>query len=185
MWRRVQVVAMQIHHSNSILKKYIAKPIALIVFLTLLTLSGCGSPPTSDRIVTPTSPTSSPVTEQPQSPQTTTVTIYTADAQCQELVPQTVTVSAAQPIEDAVGEIIRKAGTVDFAIVGYRVNVDANTGVATVDLRLDPDSRREFVSLSSCENFSLFGSLEKTLTTNPQWQIDTVRFTERGEEIET
>jgi hypothetical protein len=72
---------------------------------------------------------------------------------------------------------------VAFDLAGYRVQLNENTGVATVDLRLDPESERQFVSLSSCEKFSLFGSLEKTLTSNPEWQINRVRFTERGEEI--
>jgi hypothetical protein len=64
---------------------------------------------------------------------------------------------------------------------GYRVRV--NNGVATVDLRLSPQSKRNFVSLSSCEQFALFGSVRKTLTNNSQWKIKEVRFTEKGEAI--
>lgn len=112
------------------------------------------------------------------------VTIYEVDSQCQELLPQTVSVTSDRPIEAAVGQVIQNAGTVDFNIVGYRVTVDNTTGVATVDLRADPNSQRQFVSLSSCERFSLFGSLERTLTENPQWQIQTVEFTERGEPLD-
>jgi hypothetical protein len=61
------------------------------------------------------------------------------------------------------------------------VNVD--NGVATIDLRIAPESKRQIVSLSSCEQFALFGSLRKTLTSNPQWNIKDVRFTERGQEV--
>ncbi len=132
----------------------------------------------------PTNGTGSPDSQQPQSVATANVTIYEADPQCQELLPQTVTVPGDRPIEAAVAQVIQNAGTVDFDIVGYRVTVDNTTRIATVDLRADPSSERQFVSLSSCERFSLFGSLERTLTENPQWQIETVEFTDRGEPLE-
>ncbi|MFM6369036.1 MAG: sporulation/spore germination protein, partial [Dolichospermum sp.] len=38
-------------------------------------------------------------------------------------------------------------------------------------------------SLSSCEQFALFGSVRKTLMSNSEWKIKDVRFTERGEDI--
>lgn len=190
MWRRVQELAMQVIQSNCVLKKYIAK---LIPGIIVVSLSSCVNPPPDDALVSPTgsSPPAtttttapSPISEQPQSANPVNVTIYKADAQCQELIPQTVLVSAEEPIEAAVGKVLQERGTVDFDLAGYRVSVNENTGVATVDLRLDPNAERQFVSLSSCEKFSLFGSLEKTLTSNPEWEIDTVRFTDRGVEIE-
>jgi hypothetical protein len=174
---------MQFIPSNYVLKKYIAK---LIVGIIVVGLTSCGTPSTEDRIETPTEPvppTASPIPEQPQSTNTVQVTIYTADAECQELIPQTVEVPSDRQIEAAVGEVLEERTTVAFDLAGYRVQLNENTGVATVDLRLDPESERQFVSLSSCEKFSLFGSLEKTLTSNPEWQINRVRFTERGEEI--
>ncbi|MCS6794155.1 MAG: hypothetical protein N3E45_01570 [Oscillatoriaceae bacterium SKW80] len=64
------------------------------------------------------------------------------------------------------------------------MRVAAKTGVATVEMRLSPNSKRQFVSLSSCEQFGLFGSLRKTLTSNPAWKIKEVRFSEGGKEIE-
>lgn len=112
---------------------------------------------------------------------TVNVTLYISDTQCQELVPQTITVAAQQPVTDAVGKILEQRDNGDFSFFGYRVNI--KDGVATVDLRLDPKSRRQITSLSSCEQFALFGSLRKTLTSNPQWGIKDVRFTERGEQI--
>jgi hypothetical protein len=48
---------------------------------------------------------------------------------------------------------------------------------------LSPNSRRQFVSLSTCEQFALFGSLRKTLTDNSPLKIKGVRFTERGQDI--
>ncbi|MEM6755064.1 MAG: sporulation/spore germination protein [Cyanobacteria bacterium P01_C01_bin.38] len=109
------------------------------------------------------------------------ITVFTSDLQCQELVPQKVSVSANEPVKDAVGKIIAAKNTADINISNYRVNL--NNGTATVDFRIPPDSPRQLVSLSSCEQFTLFRSIEKTLTSNPKWKIRNVRFTQSGEEI--
>jgi hypothetical protein len=112
---------------------------------------------------------------------TTNVTVYTSDAQCQELIPQKADVSAAEPMNEAIGKIFKEQNTADFSVSGYRVNV--KNGVAIVDIRISPDSKRQVSSLSSCEQFALFSSVRKTLISNSQWKIKDVRFTERGEEI--
>lgn len=114
---------------------------------------------------------------------TVTLTIYQADNQCQTLVPETVAVPATRVIDTAVGEVLKQADSGDFDLAGYRVQVNSNSGVATVDFRLSPNSRRQFVSLSSCEQFALFGSLRKTLTDNSRLKIKNVRFTQQGQEI--
>ncbi|MEA5571247.1 hypothetical protein [Calothrix sp. UHCC 0171] len=122
-----------------------------------------------------------PSTAQTPTGKTTEVTVYTSDTQCQELVPQKIPVSAQAPVVGAVGKVLEGRDNGDFSLSGYRVNV--NNGIATVDLRLSPNSKRILTSLSSCEQFALFGSLRKTLTSNSQWKIKDVRFTEKGEEI--
>lgn len=141
---------------------------------------------------TPAQPqTQTPVTRQPlnttgsiaQAKDTVTLTIYQADNQCQTLVPEKVAVPATRIVDTAVGEVLKQADSGDFDLAGYRVQVNSNSGVATVDFRLAPNSRRQFVSLSSCEQFALFGSLRKTLTTNSQLKIKNVRFTQQGQEI--
>ncbi|MEO1428282.1 MAG: GerMN domain-containing protein [Cyanobacteria bacterium J06633_8] len=109
------------------------------------------------------------------------ITVYTSDLQCQKLVPQKVSVSANEPMKDAVGRIIASKNTADLNIANYRVNF--NKGTATVDFRLSPNSRRQLVSLSSCEQFTLFQSIQKTLTSNPKWNVKNVRFTQSGKEI--
>ncbi|MGJ5676409.1 MAG: sporulation/spore germination protein [Nostochopsis sp.] len=121
----------------------------------------------------------SPTTDKTD--KTVNVTLYTSDAQCQELVPKKTTVPAQEPVAGVVGKILDQRDNGDFNFSGYRVNI--KNGVATVDLRLTPNSQRQIVSLSSCEQFALFGSLRKTLTSNPQWGIKDVRFTEQGKEI--
>nr|WP_230968546.1 sporulation/spore germination protein [Nostoc sp. WHI] len=125
---------------------------------------------------TPSSSTSKTVNGK-----TTNVTIYTSDTQCQELIPEKVLVPAEEPVTNVVGKIIEKRDTSDFSLSGYRVNI--KNGIATVDLRISPQSKRQIASLSSCEQFALFGSLRKTLTSNAQWNIKEVRFTERGQDI--
>ncbi len=92
-------------------------------------------------------------------------------------------VSVEDPIEAAVGKVLEARNSADFTVAGYRIDIDPSTGVATVDMRLTPGSQRRFVSMSSCEQFALFGSLRRTLTENRQWGINEVRFTDRGEEI--
>jgi hypothetical protein len=109
------------------------------------------------------------------------VTVYSSDAQCQELVPQKTAIPAEEPVAGVVGKILEGRDSGDFSLSGYRVNV--KDGVATVDFRLNPNSKRFLTSLSSCEQFALFGSLRKTLTSNNQWKIKDVRFTEKGEEV--
>lgn len=111
----------------------------------------------------------------------TSITLYVSDDQCQELLPQKTEVSMDDPIQDAVGKIFKQQNTADFIISGYRV--DINNGIATVDLRIDPKSKRQISSLSSCEQFVLFNSVRKTLTSNSQWKIKNVRFTEKGQNI--
>jgi hypothetical protein len=98
------------------------------------------------------------------------------------LIPETIQVPADRALEATVGKIINNQDNLDFQLGGYRISRDSN-GVATVDLRLIPNPRRQIVSLSTCEQFALFGSLRETLTRNPDWNIKSVRFTERGKEI--
>ncbi len=69
----------------------------------------------------------------------------------------------------------------DFSVAGYRVSVEGSRAI--VDLRLPPGSKRQFRSLSSCEQLALFGGIRKTLTSNAQWKIQSVQFTEKGQEI--
>ncbi|MFM2064691.1 MAG: hypothetical protein RLZZ507_4362 [Cyanobacteriota bacterium] len=179
--------------------KYILPVILLAVCSSISSCSSSdtsdntASAPTQNSTVSPT-PLNSPVTSQPFSTQpspdatskavsgkTTQVTLYTSDAQCQDYISKPASVSADEPMNEAVGKILEQRDTADFNLVGYRVSVD--NGVATIDLRIAPESKRQIVSLSSCEQFALFGSLRKTLISNPQWNIKDVRFTEQGKEV--
>ncbi len=65
-----------------------------------------------------------------------------------------------------------------FKLESYQVNINGST--ATVDMQLAPSSQRQFVSLSSCEQRALFGSVEKTLLNNADWNVSAVKFTSNG-----
>jgi len=163
-----------------ITKRYILFFIIITVFANL---SSCNSSATSSYVeATPNSiiyPHIEPAV--PTTDKTVDITLYTSDTECQKLIPQQVLVSAEEPIKNAVGKILEQIDTSDFSLSGYRVSV--KNGVATVDLRISPRSKRQLVSLSLCEQFALFGSIRKTLTSNVQWKIKQVRFTEQGQEI--
>ncbi len=126
--------------------------------------------------------TSQPLqTSSTASAKTVPVSVYKIDNQCRDFVEEKTVVPANQPIAGAVGKVLENADSADFNLAGYRVDVAA--GVATIDLRVAPGSRRKLASLSSCEQLAIFGGLRKTLTSNAQWKIKSVRFTERGKEV--
>jgi hypothetical protein len=151
------------------------------------------TPPTVTPDAQPSAPSTSasepeksdkPTVAQPaNTPDMATVSIYVMDDSCNDFVKESVQVAEPQAASDAVGKVIAYGSFAEFKLSGYRVNIDASSGVATVDLRLDPSSVRTFVSLSSCEQRSLFGGIEETLMQNPDWKVKEVRFTNRGEAL--
>ena len=124
----------------------------------------------------------SPLTPQPSDAvKTITLNIYRTDSQCETLIPEPVAVAAETPVTASVGNVIAQVSSGDLDLAGYRVNL--NNGIATIDLRLSPDSQRQFISLSMCEQLGLFGSIRKTLLENSQLNIKDVHFTDQGRKI--
>ena len=119
----------------------------------------------------------------PEPVNTVKVNLYQPDIECKQLIPQPVAVKIDRSLDTAVSKVLQATNTADYTVTGYRVTVD-DRGLATVDLRLHPDSRRQFISLSMCEQFALFGSLRETLINHSDWQIKAVQFTERGKLIQ-
>ncbi len=177
-----------------------------VVPLTVsLVLSSCGTAPSNSPVASspdvsssvapspsssPTAKKSPPVASRPSQPlqtssvvsaKTVAVNVYKLDTQCRDFVAEKTAVSANQPIAGAVGKVLENADSADFSLSGYRVNVAA--GVATIDLRVAPGSKRTLASLSSCEQLAIFGGLRKTLTSNAEWKVKSVRFTDRGKEV--
>ncbi|OCQ92174.1 hypothetical protein BCD67_19700 [Oscillatoriales cyanobacterium USR001] len=179
---------------NSIQRYQVALAVSLIIFS--LNGSNLLPPEVKQSIpplpVTPT-PTATPKSESldpPRPPElkpvaiadSVTVTIYEVDSQCQALIPQKVSVRREHPIEAAVSKVLEQQYTSDFDL-SYRVILDRSQRLATIDLRIPANSKRQLASLSSCEQLALFGSLRQTLIGNRGWQIQKVRFTEEGQEI--
>ena len=159
-----------------------------ILSFTILSLSSCSTPEVeTETSPTPTATVSPQPTPEPQkqtlSPaDTVPVTIYQVDTQCSELVPRQITVPKEQALERAIAEVLAQQSSSDFTL-NYRVNVDQEKQVVTIDFRVPTNADRTFNSLSSCEQLALFGSLRKTIIGNSNWQINEVIFTEQGEEI--
>jgi hypothetical protein len=126
-------------------------------------------------------PKAVPQTAQSATGKTIAVTIYTPDRQCLDLLPQKISVSATQPLQATVGKIITNYNSSDFRVSQYQVKLEG--GTAIVDLQVAPDSQRTFNSLTTCEQLALFGSIQKTLTSNAHWQIEAVEFTQDGKEL--
>ncbi len=112
---------------------------------------------------------------------TVTVSVYTIDDQCNDFVSQSVQVPSDAPMSEAVGKVMSETPLNAFKLDGYQVSLDGSTAV--VDLRLAAGSERQFVSLSSCEQRSLFGGVSETLLNNDGWGIDAVKFTNGGKEL--
>jgi len=184
---------------DDVMTTTIARLTACLMSLIALTLGSCSAPtvadaPTDDRSPAPTP--SSPIATQPApSPSvaarlaaptgtpspTTTINIYKVDTQCANLAPEKVTVTANRSLEAAIAQVLAETDSGDFSIAGYRVSREG--AQAIVDLRLPANAKRSFYSLSSCEQLALFGGIRKTLLNNSQWKIQSVQFTEKGQEI--
>ncbi len=127
-------------------------------------------------------PDSTGVGKQPgESSEMVTVSVYTIDDQCNDFVEQSVQVPSDQAIASAVGKAMGSVDYNAFKLAGYQVNINGSTAV--VDMQLAPGSQRQFVSLSSCEQRALFGSVEETLLKNSDWDVDAVKFTASGKEL--
>jgi len=127
-------------------------------------------------------PDSAGVDKQPSEPgEMVTVSVYTIDDQCNDFVEESIQVPSDEAIASAVGKAMGAIEYNAFKLSGYQVNINGRT--ATVDMQLAPGSQRQFVSLSSCEQRALFGSVEETLLNNSDWDVDAVKFTASGKEL--
>ncbi len=114
---------------------------------------------------------------------TATVTVYKVNKLCQTLKPETVTGQDNQLMSSVVNEVLKQQIFDSLGLVGYRLTIDRDLGIATLDLRALGNSRQKLQNLSSCQMLGLFGGVRQTLTSYAPWQIKTVRFTELGQDI--
>ena len=175
-----------------------ARMTSLALTLSLI-MAGCATAPetvvvepkaTPDAVETPqAAPDKQPVSAQPdgqsdldkQPSEMVTVSVYSIDDQCNDFVEESIQVPGDQAISEAVGKAMSSVDYNAFKLAGYQVDVNGRT--ATVDMQLAPGSERQFVSLSSCEQRALFGSVEETLLNNDDWGVEAVKFTQGGKEI--
>ncbi|MEY2978184.1 MAG: hypothetical protein RLZZ435_2323 [Cyanobacteriota bacterium] len=157
-------------------------------------LSGCQAPspeqstaPTPSSIQETSVPSATPFAVNPSTAPsaTTIVTIYEIDQTCENLIPVEITVPTDQLLEASIANILSRSSPADLSPLAYNLSIEATTGQATLDLRPNPSSssQRSLQSLSSCEQLALLGSLRETLLSHPEWSIQSVRFTEKGEAL--
>ena len=172
---------------------------AALVCTASLAISGCGLlvAETSSQVAarldepSPESTQQSVPTPEPQaiaaidpSIPTVTVTRYKIDNQCNNLIPEDLSVPAENSLDEMIGEIVSDRSNGDFRIAGYRLNLDETTKTLTLDFRLPIDSPRSIYSLSHCEQFALLGELRETLIVNSEWDIETVNFQVQGQDFQ-
>ena len=137
----------------------------------------------STQVMQPSNSVPSVIGSSSVSENTLTVAVYKVDNLCQTLKPETVTGPDNQLMSSAVNEVLNQEIFSSLGLVGYRLSVDRDLGIATVDLRASGNSRQKLQNLSSCQMLGLFGGVRQTLTSYAPWQIKTVRFTELGQDI--
>ncbi len=108
------------------------------------------------------------------------VDLYTLDNACEGYQIEPIQVPRPQSMETTVGLILAEQTISDLTLSGYRASYDLESKTATIDIRVTRTSRRGLRSLSICEQKALLGSLRQTLINQPDWNIDAVTFTDRG-----
>ncbi|MBD1874511.1 hypothetical protein H6F75_13545 [Nodosilinea sp. FACHB-131] len=108
------------------------------------------------------------------------VDLYTLDNRCEGYQTEPIQVPRLQSMENTVALIMAEQRISELTLSGYRTSFDPETSTVTIDLRVARDSRRVLQSLSVCEQKALLGSLRETLINQPDWKIEAVTFTNRG-----
>jgi hypothetical protein len=63
-----------------------------------------------------------------------------------------------------VNEVLKQQIFDSLGLVDYRLRIDRQLGIATVDLQASGNSRQKLQNLSSCQMLGLFGGVRQTLT---------------------
>ena len=108
------------------------------------------------------------------------VDLYTLDDRCETYRREPILVPRPQSMETTVDLILAEQAIPELTLSGYRISFNPETKTVTIDLRVARTSRRVLTSLSVCEQKALLGSLRETLLNQPDWQIEAVVFTNRG-----
>lgn len=111
------------------------------------------------------------------------VDLYTLDSRCENYQREPILVPRFQSMETTVALIMAEQAIPELTLSGYRTRFDPETKTVTIDLRVARTSRRVLNSLSVCEQKALLGSLRETLINQPDWKIEAVTFTNRGNSL--
>lgn len=149
----------------------------------LVSLTGCGlnaTHPTTPTATSVTLPKIAQRTEPTPAVEMIEMTVYQLDPFCESFVEKSIQVPQQNALQATIHNAIEEGTTADFTIAGYRLQPSPTDNSLTIDFRLSPQSGRLFVSLSTCERMALLGSLKETLTQSSRWNIEEVKFTDRG-----
>ncbi|MBF2086350.1 hypothetical protein [Thermoleptolyngbya sp. C42_A2020_037] len=152
---------------------------SLIVVSALMVLLGTASRAIANPETVPNAPDAADIEEI-----NTSITqdympaiIYLPDPNTQELVPQSVLVTADEPVAGAVTQIVESYEGQDVGITGYEVNVNEAAKEAEINFAINnPRGGRAFQSLSSANQYCLFEAIRETLLTQPSYGIQQVIF---------
>ena len=108
------------------------------------------------------------------------VDLYTLDPTCEGYRIEPIQVPRAQSMETTVDRILADQSIPELMLSGYRTSFNPDNKTVTIDLRVARNSGRVLQSLSFCEQKALLGSLRETLIHQPDWNIEAVIFTNRG-----
>ena len=108
------------------------------------------------------------------------VDLYTLDPTCDAYRIEPIQVPRPQSMETTVDWILAEQSIPELILSGYRTSFNPDNKTVTIDLRVARNSRRVLQSLSLCEQKALLGSLRETLLHQPDWKIEAVIFTNRG-----
>lgn len=113
-----------------------------------------------------------------------TVTIYMPPETCDGYVSKKQAIVENEAVSQTISYLLTKEipDLINFKLAGYRV-IEGEDNKVTIDFRRKPDTERQFVSLSACEQQIIFGSLRQTLLENPVLGIKNIQFTEQGRPI--
>lgn len=158
----------------------------ILGLLTIL-LNNCGQSPSqvgnSPVSISGVKPSISPRPFfNPLEKKTETIILYYPDHQCQTLTPKRVDVPIKNSLDQAIKLSLSQEHSRYFPLA-YRVFINHQKALATIDFRIPVNSKRPMTSLSTCEQLAIFGSLRSTLIFNRFWNIKKVKFTQKGEEI--
>jgi hypothetical protein len=111
--------------------------------------------------------------------------VYMHDPLTHQLVPHSVLVTAEQPVEGAVGQILQSYEGQDVGITEYEVEVDPVEHEAAIHFSIShPRGSDAMQSLSSANQYALLEAIRETLLTQPSFEVEEVIFLANGEAID-